>query len=125
MVFQIAVAVVLLIYWGVSAAGLRQACKECGESEPSIARIVGIGFAHCAGVISFCFVVGGLGIISLIISVLVGVVIVAVLVRFILPTSTGQAVTIAICHFHMTTPVMTVVLIGFVATVMMIAASRA
>ena len=117
----IVMSIVLLITWGVSAAALRLACNKCGESDASSGRVVGISFAHLAGVVLLGLVMSGFdGAIRFIINLPVGCVILsvgsvisAVLVRFILPTSTERAAKIAVFHILVTSAVMFVVFIAF------------
>ena len=117
----IVMSIVLLITWGVSAAALRLACNKCGEADASNGRVVGISFAHITGVVLLGLVMIGFDganrfIINLPVGsviLLVGCVISAVLVRFILPTSTERAATIAVFHIFVTSAVMFVVFIAF------------
>ncbi len=117
----IVMSIALLITWGVSAAALRLACNKCGEADASNGRIVGISFALITGVVLLGFVMIRFGGANRFIAnlpvgyviLLVGYVISAVLVRFILPTSTERAATIAVFHVLVTSAVMFVVFIAF------------
>ncbi len=116
----------LAIYLGVSALALQLACKMCGEPDVTGLRIVGI----CCAQMVAGFVIGlttatlssaTAGLISLPLALAAS----TVLVRFLLPTSTGRAIGIAVCHVIMCA-VVAVVLVFVVAFVliMLIAGTR-
>lgn len=120
----VGIGVGLAIYLGVSALALRLASSMCGESDVSSGKVVGICVAQLAAMVLFSPVTAALdNVTAMFIDLPVGCVISAVLVRFLLPTSTGRAIGIAVCNVIMSVVVAVALVFAVVFMLMMLVAA--
>jgi phage FluMu protein Com len=119
-----AVLIGLAIYLGVSALALRFSCSICGEPRAPELRIVGICVCQLLAAIFFLAMTAALDrTLAAVINFPLTCAANIALVRFVLPTTNGRAVAIAVCHVIMSAVVAFVLVFVVVFLLLMAVAS--